>query len=303
MAKANGGSRPHRRRAPVVQVQRCRRARGARPRSSADASSRRQTTHPAPASAAASPTTRAERAERRGVARRLADAGRLARQLADAKRSLAVTERSLAESERSLTDARRQLAAAEKERDELRDEQDALWDQGTELWQNVWDDEDVSGVLTFPTKKSVICGSVEHCHGGNSMPGVHALGDIDKGRVTQSIWLKGMGYALVGLVTSEAEKHAVCHTAGHDFAQLPLMKPIFSRHHDEREGDVFTIEVDMTERRAKLFVSDRDAIRLAEPQAEWTGLPERVWVAVAFKRNSGREAVLMPCIATNLATE
>ncbi|KAL7531868.1 hypothetical protein ACHAXR_004281 [Thalassiosira sp. AJA248-18] len=194
-----------------------------------------------------------------------------------------------------LAETERRAKSAEKERDELRDQQNALWDKGTELWQNVWDTEDTSQVLKFPTKKSVICDSV-YLSGGNSMPGVHSLGAIDKGRTTQSIWLKGTGYALVGLVTSEEEKKALRHHGGDDFTQMPLMTSIFSPHEDDREGDVFTIEIDMIERRAKLYVSDKDSSRILEPHQVWEGLPDRVWVAIAFKRNSGREAVLMPCI-------
>ena len=82
------------------------------------------------------------------------------------------------------------------------------YDQGMELWQNVWHQSDVSQTLTFPTNKSVICHSVEDS-GGNSMPGVHSVGKIDKGRTTQSIWIKGAGYTLVWPVSTEIGKHCI----------------------------------------------------------------------------------------------
>eukprot|EP00571_Detonula_confervacea_P003471 CAMPEP_0172329068 /NCGR_PEP_ID=MMETSP1058-20130122/60681_1 /TAXON_ID=83371 /ORGANISM="Detonula confervacea, Strain CCMP 353" /LENGTH=434 /DNA_ID=CAMNT_0013046215 /DNA_START=247 /DNA_END=1552 /DNA_ORIENTATION=+ len=179
-------------------------------------------------------------------------------------------------------------------------EQSLLYDEGTELWQNVWVQDDVSSVLTFPTNKSVICDSVESCHHGNDMPGVHAEGAIDNGRTTQSIWVKGAGYTLVGLVTSDDEKNALCRHAGADWSKMPLMTNVFSAHSDESKGDVFTIEVDMMERRAVLYVSGKDSSRRLEPEKVWENLPDKVWVAVAFKRNSGREAVLMPCIHWNM---
>ena len=53
---------------------------------------------------------------------------------------------------------------------------------------------------------------------------------------------------------------------------------------------------DMVERCAKLYISEKDASRQLEPDKVWENIPDKVWVAVAFKRNSKREAVLMPCI-------
>jgi len=205
---------------------------------------------------------------------------------------LAETECRAKAAERERDDTERRAKAAE---DALA-EQSLLYDEGTELWQNVWVQDDVSSVLTFPTNKSVICDSVESCHHGNDMPGVHAEGAIDNGRTTQSIWVKGAGYTLVGLVTSDDEKNALCRHAGADWSKMPLMTNVFSAHSDESKGDVFTIEVDMMERRAVLYVSGKDSSRRLEPEKVWENLPDKVWVAVAFKRNSGREAVLMPCI-------
>ncbi|KAL7544949.1 hypothetical protein ACHAWF_008318 [Thalassiosira exigua] len=195
-----------------------------------------------------------------------------------------------------LADAERRAQEAERERDELLAEKDAIYDRGTEVWQNLWAQDGVSSLLAFPTNKSVLCSSIEH-YGGNCMPGVHALGTIDKGRTTQSIWVKGAGYTLVGLVTSDEEKDALIHRAGNsDFSKMPFMTMVFSSDRDEQKGDAFTIEVDMKERRAELYVSDNASSRLITPHKVWENLPDKVWVAVAFKRNSGREAVLLPCI-------
>ena len=207
-----------------------------------------------------------------------------------------------------LAESDRRAKLAEEERDKLLQEKSeneegpVLRDQGTELWQNIWSQADHSIALSFPTKKSVVCESVYEI-GGNDMPGVHSEGAITNGRTTQSIWMKGMGYTLVGLVTSEEEKIALRHHAGRDFTKMPMMTSVFSPHSDEREGDVFTLEVDMIERRAELFISDKDSSRQLTPHTTWENLPDEVWVAVAFKRNSGREAVLMPCIHHNIMAE
>lgn len=163
-----------------------------------------------------------------------------------------------------------------------------------ELWQNVWHENDVSQTLTFPTNKSVICHSVED-PGGNSMPGVHSVGKIDKGRTTQSIWIKGAGYTLVGLASTETEKHCIRKEAGEDWDKLPMMEIVQTQNENEDEGDICTLEIDMIERRAELYHSKKSSTELLQPVKVWTDLPPAVWVAVAFKRNSGREAVLMPC--------
>jgi len=210
-----------------------------------------------------------------------------------------------------LAESERRAKVAEEDRDKLLADEvindlnksgPVLRDRGTELWQNVWCQDDVSMALTFPTSKSVVCESVDEV-GGNDMPGVYSSGAISNGRTTQSIWMKGKGYTLVGLVTCDEEKAALRHRAGEDFRQMPLMSCVYSAHRDAREGDVFTIEVDMIERRAVLFISDKDASRQLMPHKTWEGLPEKVWVAVAFKRNSEREAVLMPCIHHNVTEE
>lgn len=190
---------------------------------------------------------------------------------------------------------------AEKERDDVLGEQKTLYDEGTEHWQNVWSQDDTSDALTFPTNKSVMCKSVESCHSLSTMPGVHSEGAIDKGRTSQSIWIKGKGYTLVGLVTSDKEKQHVRRKATEGWDELPFMTSVYTGCSSEHEGDVVTIEVDMVERRAELYVSTKNDTRLLEPRKVWTDLPAAAWVAVAFKRNSAREAALMPCMHWNVS--
>ena len=197
--------------------------------------------------------------------------------------------------ENRVIDAVRRAEKAEKERDDVLADDTAVYDEGTELWQNVWSTTNVSSILTFPTRKSVLCQSVEN-NSGNDFPGVHSLGVIENGRTTQSIWMKGSGYGLVGLVTNDAEKNALCHRAGADYTKMPWMTNAPFYGMSESQGQVFTIEIDMVERCAKLYISEKDASRQLEPHKVWENIPDKVWVAVAFKRNSKREAVLMPCI-------
>lgn len=284
---AKGGKR----RAPVIRIRRRRRT-TVRPTQNTP---RRRHTQSAPscvgegAGAATSGDqrqqthTRAMRAERRHLLQQLAE-----------------TECRAKAAERERDDIERRANAAERERDDLLAEQSILYDEGTELWQNVWEQQDVSSVLTFPTMKSVVCDSIEACHHGNDMPGVYARGAIDNGRTTQSIWVKGAGYTMVGLVTCDDEKNALRRCVGSDWGKVPMMTNVFHSDNGESKGDVFTIEVDMMERRAELYVSSKDSSRRLEPEQVWEDLPDKVWVAVAFKRNTGREAVLMPCIHWNM---
>ncbi|KAL7546567.1 hypothetical protein ACHAWF_009901, partial [Thalassiosira exigua] len=239
---------------------------------------------------------RAERAKKR------AEKKTLLQQLAESKRRANWAETRMAAAEKELGDAERRAKVAEIERDELLADQAALYDEGTEVWQNVWVQQDVSSVLSFPTNKCVVSDSIERQYSGNCMPGVHAKGTIDRGRTTQSVWIKGAGYTLVGLVTSDEEKKALCHNAGRGLKKLPFMTCIYSTDDDDRKVDAFTIEVDMTERRAELYVSRNASSRLIKPHAVWENLPGKVWVAVAFKRNSRREAILAPCIHWKMTT-
>ena len=215
-------------------------------------------------------------------------------------RSMRIERRDLL---KRLSDAESRARNAEKAVDDIiLAEKPAIYDEGTELWQNTWDQNDVSQTLKFPTNKSVICSSVE-ISSGNCMPGVHSLGAIEQGRTTQSIWIKGGGYTLVGLVTSESEKHHIRHKAGERWDELSMMKCTCTSHNED-EGEVVTIEVDMIEKRAELYTSSNcsTGTQHLQPVAVWTNLPDKVWVAVAFKRNSGREAALMPCVHRSMRT-
>ena len=116
------------------------------------------------------------------------------------------------------------------------------------------------------------------------------------------MWIKGCGYTLAGLVSSDEEKHHVRRKAIYDWDKLPYMT-IVSHGCNEDEGDVITIEIDMVERNAKLFVSGMGDSKLLKPHTVWTDLPDNVWVAFAFKRNSAREAVLIPCSVWCVASD
>ena len=161
----------------------------------------------------------------------------------------------------------------------------------------------MSQTLKFPTNKSVICPSAE-ISSGNCMPGAHSLGAIEGGRTTQSIWIKGAGYTLVGLVTSESEKHHIRHKAGERWDELSMMEIINTASGDGDEGEVCTIEVDMIKKRAELYISSKcnAGTQHLQPVMVWTNLSDKVWVAVAFRRNSSREAVLMPCVHWSMIT-
>jgi hypothetical protein len=222
-------------------------------------------------------------------------------------RTLRVERRDLS---RRLHEAERRVEQVEHQRDvalatikeKEKEEKEALYDDGMKLWQNTWHQEDTSAVLKFPTNKSVICESVESDHSLSSMPGVHTVGVIDKGKTTQSIWIKGCGYTLVGLVSSDEEKQHVRRRAIHDWSRLPYMTQVHNEGNED-EGAVVTIEIDLVERNAKNFVSTNGDSELLKPHIVWTDIPDNVWVAFAFKRNSAREAVLMPCSHWSVVTD
>ena len=204
-----------------------------------------------------------------------------------------------------LSDAESHANKAEQDK---RRAKSAICNESTELWQNTWDQNDVSQTLIFPTDKyapfnnnesmsnTVMCCSVETST-GHCMPGIHTLGAIERGRTTQSIWIKGVGYTLVGLVSSESEKYHLRHKVHGSWEELSMMK-IVAHADKEENGVVCTIEVDMIKKRARLYTSSNFSTRHLQLDQVWENLPDKVWVAVAFKRNSGREAVLMPCVRT-----
>ena len=82
-----------------------------------------------------------------------------------------------------------------------------------------------------------------------------------------------------------------------------MMKIVQTQNDNEDEGDICTLEIDMIERRAELYHSKKSSTELLQPVKVWTDLSPAVWVAVAFKRNSGREAVLMPCTHWNIKAQ
>jgi hypothetical protein len=117
------------------------------------------------------------------------------------------------------------------------------------------------------------------------------------GLYTQSILLRGKGYTLVGLVSTDEEEEALkfCN----DWDKLPLM------NHVGYGGDAaVTLHVDMVNDRAELFC---DAQARSEQKATavwvWENLPDTVWVAAATKRNSEREVVLLPCTHSTMLEE
>jgi hypothetical protein len=213
--------------------------------------------------------------------------------------------RRLHEAERRIEQVEHQrdvAIATIKEKEQEQEEKEVLYVDGMEIWQNIWHQEDTSAVLKFPTNKSVMCESVESAHSLSQMPGVHTLGVIDKGKTTQSMWIKGWGYTLAGLVSSDEEKQHVRRRAGGDWNKLPYMTTVYNGINED-DGVVVTIEIDMVERDAKLFVSEKGDSKLLKPHTVWTDLPDNVWVAFAFKRNSAREAVLMPCSHWNVTAD
>jgi len=102
------------------------------------------------------------------------------------------------------------------------------------------------------------------------MPGVHAERPIDKGTATQSISIKGVGITLAGLVTSDEEKEEIRRRTGDDFTKTPYMEmvPCGSRLND---GCIVTIEIDMVERKAELFVTQKNDSLLLKPNRKWFG--------------------------------
>merc|ERR1719356_419955 len=105
--------------------------------------------------------------------------------------------------------------------------------------------------------------------GGNSMPGVHSKGFMIEGRTTQSIWMKGIGYTLVGLISSDEEKQALVACAGHDWSKFPFMTIVPMNSGGEDMGEVYTIEVDQTEKKATLYISDKHTSGKIEPFKVW----------------------------------
>jgi hypothetical protein len=59
-----------------------------------------------------------------------------------------------------------------------------------------------------------------------------------------------------------------------------------------------TVLVDMVNHTAELYETSGynvDPNQKVEPRMVWNNLPSEVWVAIAMKRRSRREAVFLPC--------
>jgi hypothetical protein len=211
---------------------------------------------------------RTERAEKRALLRQLDEANKRIRILEEANRIMANNEQYM-----------------------------ALEDMGTDFYQDRWNQEGCSRVAVFPTPTSCSLASVDDGYNFafNSMPGVHGQRKMENGYYSQPIWLKGSGYTLVGLVGSRAEKNHLKERAGVDFTRLPFMTML-----GPRAGDFYavTLLVDMVNHKAELYhggYGDVDPNQRVEPFRVWDNLPDKVWVAIAMKRCTRREAVLLPC--------
>lgn len=208
------------------------------------------------------------------------------------------TQEEVKEAEKSLKNLETKFEVVDIDLSDPEDQDGSLLDDQPEFTKSatiVWSREGVRATLSFPMNNSVVCGSHDiHdiVHGGSGMPGVHALGVIDRrcGHFSQSILVKGRGCTMVGFVTSDKEKGALRRRAGEDFKKIPWMTMV--HHHCIGDEIALTLEVDMSSRRATLQEygpSPRKALIKV-----WENLPDQVWIAVAFMRATRREAILMP---------
>jgi hypothetical protein len=195
-----------------------------------------------------------------------------------------------------LEQERKRVKHLENELDVLKnnDQYMSLEDLGGRFYQDAWNQMGCSRAVQFTSPVSFVCPSVEEQRSLAAMPGVHGQTAMDKGMYSQSIWLKGRGYVLAGFVSSDAEKGAL-KNCGADWTKLPFMT-IMSNMSSE---NALTLHVDMVTRTAKVYNGISSSDNLLGGQLEachvWENLPPRVWVAVGMKRNSNREAVLLPC--------
>jgi hypothetical protein len=170
----------------------------------------------------------------------------------------------------------------------------SLEDLGGSFYQDAWNQTGCSRAVNFTSPVSFVCPSVEEEHSLACMPGVHGQTAMDKGMYSQSIWLKGTGYVLAGFVSSDAEKDALKRCD--DWRMLPLMQNLCSEN-------AVTLHVDMVTHTAKLYngnsIGPERGQNLPGEKLEashvWENLPPKVRVAVAMKRNTNREIVLLPC--------
>ena len=170
------------------------------------------------------------------------------------------------------------------------DKEDVLMeDLGTEQYQDTWRMNGASRVLELSMHGTrIACPSVENDHGAASMPGVRCEKALTIGRYFQTIYFVGSGYTLCGLVT-EAQSLHLPHVSN-NFNVCPYMTPCDITGHS-RSGMSVSIMVDMVTRTGSLHQDGREL-------ASWKDPPDRVYVAIAFKRNTAREAILMPAMHT-----
>lgn len=186
-------------------------------------------------------------------------------------------------------DLKRQLEATRRERDLLVLAQQQAQPRAS-TWQNQWSRQDCSTAVTFLSENYVY--SESYHGGGNSMPGVHTVDPIRRGQVIQSIWVKGRGYTLAGLVATEEQKIHLRRHAGSDWRAIGSLM----EHVDAGENCMVTLDINMNTRQAKLLVYNSPESREASEVKAWTDLPDEVWIALSFKRNGAREAILVPCV-------
>lgn len=202
-------------------------------------------------------------------------------------------QRDLLQSQRRIQELEHQLNLLTNE-----DQYVSLEDRGRSLHQDEWNTENCSRALFFPSPASCMCASVETDHAQASMPGVHGQIPMTSGVYSQPILIRGGGYTLLGLVGTAQQKEAL--KTCNNWALLPMMK-VTGYSGDEK---TLILEVDMISRTAKVYAPPRSSgvwadvtrenSRELQVIASWDDLPPSVWVSVAMKRCSEREAVLLP---------
>jgi hypothetical protein len=191
-----------------------------------------------------------------------------------------------------LEQERKRVKHLEKELNVLKngDQYMSLEDLGGSFYQDAWNQTGCSRAVRFTSPVSFVCPSVEVEHSLAHMPGVHGQIAMDKGVYSQSVWLKGGCFVLFGLVSSDAEKDTLKSVIS--WRGLPLMKIL-----DIGSNGSLTLHVDMVTRTAKLYLGGPRVLPGEKLEAShvWENLPPRVWVAVAIKRTTDCEAILLPC--------
>ena len=190
--------------------------------------------------------------------------------------------------QRRLEDAQKRIEELEHQVNVLTNNNEyyTFEERGRNLFQDRWNQVGASRAIFFPFPASCTCASVETHHSVASMPGVCGQLPMTSGLYSQPILVRGIGYTMLGLVGSDAEKRAL--KTCEDFSLLPKMSIISCGGIEQ----TLVLEVDMLNHTAQLHTpgpGGRMGVSIS-----WDNLPAQVWVAVAMKRNSEREAVLLP---------